>query len=132
MNTPQKPDLIREEYKKYKKKKPPPDFNDVIDIRTSECIAKFHERVTKTWFTHKKDWSSDACKVGLKNPAEWDVFLINRCPGFMIINNPFFHEAQKYWCYKALTEYAMKPYPSNLDIHIDEDERKNLWTTCFK
>ena len=127
MNIAQKPDLIRQEYKRYKKKKPPPDFSDVIDIRTSEPS----DRVTKTSFAHRTDLSADACKVGLRNPAEWDAFLVQRCPGFMIISNPFFPAAQRYWSYKALTEYAMKPYPCNLDIHIEEKERENLWKARY-
>jgi len=132
MNTVQKPDLVRQEYKKYKRRKPPPDFSDVIDIRAPKLTGKSTDRIEKITFTSKKDWSVEACKVGLKNPEEWNVFLIKRSPGFMIISSPFFPDAQKYWCYKALTEYAMKPYPCNLDIHIEEGERENLWKATNK
>lgn len=132
MNTVQKPDLVRQEYKKYKRRKPPPDFSDVIDIRAPKLTGKSTDRIEKITFTSKKDWSVEACKVGLRNPEEWNVFLVKSSPGFMIISSPFFPDAQKYWCYKALTEYAMKPYPCNLDIHIEEGERENLWKATNK
>ena len=129
MDSVQKPDLVRQEYKKYKRKQPPPDFSDVIDIRSSELLENFNNRVITEKLRPTKDYSTDACNVGLKNPSDWDVFLIKRCPGFMIIRNPFFPAAQKYWCHKALTEYAKTPYPSNLDIHVKAEEREDLWKT---
>lgn len=130
MNLVGKPDFVRQEYKKYKRKKPPPDFSDVIDI--SSPGIKTNERVIRSPLEPSKDLSDDGCKVGLINPVDWEVFLLERCPGFMIIRNPFLPAAQKYWSYKALTDYTKTPYPCNLDnIHVEKGEREN-WENVWQ
>eukprot|EP00794_Sanderia_malayensis_P003371 gene3371-3860_t len=116
-------DLVRQEYKKYKRKKPQPDFTAVIDFNNAEMfqcqVAKVQPRSRRL--------TLDPCKVGLIDVSNWEVFIIPSCPGFMFIKNPFLPGAQRYWAYKALTDYTRKPFPCNLDVHMELDEDKTIW-----
>ncbi len=117
-------DLVRQEYKKYKRKEPRPDFSDVVDFNND---AKFQDKVERVPGCHHQDDVHDAWEVGLTNPLTWEVFKLKACEGFMFIKNPFLSESQKYWTYKALTEYTRKPFPCNLDIHMQLDQDKTVW-----
>ncbi len=121
MDTSQIQDLVRQEYKRYKRKKPPPDFSDVIDFNNT---AKFQDRIERI---SGKDTSLDYHSVGLTHPSEWEVYKVLSCEGFMFIKNPFENGAPKCWSWKALTAYTKRPYPCNLDVHMKLDDDKSVW-----
>ena len=120
------PDLVRQEYKRYKRKKPIPDFSEVIDFNE---ITQFKDKVEQVIVNSN---SIDACTVGLIPISQWQVYRLKTCEGFMFIKNPFSPAAQKYWTHKALTEYTKKPYPCNLDVHMKLDEDKTVWEISKK
>lgn len=120
-------DKIFHEYKRYKRKKPPPDFSDVIDIHNPE---KFHSRVKQVTPPVIGEATS-YCKVGLRPASSWQVWELIECPGLLIIRSPFVsHAASSHWVRQALTEYTRKPYPCNID-KLEEgkslDKEKSLW-----
>ena len=130
MNEPKTQDLVRQEYKRYKRKKPPPDFTEVIDVRKFE---KFADKVER-YKPRPQNLASDSCarpaeycNIGLKDPEQWEVYHLKSCPGLIFIKNPFLPHAQKYWTQKALTDYTRKPFPCNLDVHMELDPDKTVW-----
>ena len=118
-------DFIFKAYKQFKKKKPLPDFSDVIDFETPEKYGDLLKHVFVE--SHELDFSY--CSIGLKNPKEWKAYELLSCPGFIVVPNPFLNAgAQSHWVKKALTCYTKKPYPSNLDILMELDnKKKTLW-----
>ena len=112
-------DLVREEYKRYKRKKPPPDFSNVIDF---EDFNSFRERVVEIEL-HNYPHS----KYGLRCAKEWKVFGLKQCPGFMFIVNPFLDGAQHYWTRRCIKDFPMKPNKCNLDAHMKLPEEISVW-----
>ena len=125
MNRSDVQDFVRLEYKKYKRKKPPPNFSDVIDFDEVENFENKIER--ECHFNTEEHLASDCCNVGLKNPTKWKAYWVKSCPGFMFVRNPFLSRSQKYWTHQALTDYTKKPYPCNLDVHMKLDNSKTVW-----
>ena len=132
MNERKTEDLVRQEYKRYKRKKPPPDFNEVIDVKKFE---KFTDKVQR-YELRSQNCATDSCtsprpaeycNVGLTDPEQWEVYHLKSCPGLIFIKNPFLPHAQKYWTHKALTDYTRKPFPCNLDVHMELDPDKTVW-----
>jgi len=118
-------DFVFKEYKKYKKKKPLPDFSTVIDFQHPENYGNLLKKIELT--SHNDHFRY--CQIGLKNPKDWKVYELTSSPGFLVIPNPFLHAgAQSHWVKMALTKYTKKPYPSNLDILMSlNNEEKTLW-----
>jgi len=117
-------DFVFEQYKHYKRKKPEPNLDDVIDFTNSE---KYKEKITKIDLTMDSD-GTNYCSVGLKHPKDWEVYELNTSPGFIVIVNPFISDgAQSHWIKQSLTEYTKKPYPCNLDVLMELDKEKTIW-----
>ena len=116
-------DLVRQEFKRFKKKRPTPDFSSVVDFSSPERFKDLIERITPT----DNSTCQEACLVGLISPSEWTIYELKPCPGILFIGNPFQNGAQKYWATKALTDYTKKPYPVNLDVHIELDPDMTVW-----
>ena len=111
-------DFVREEYKRYKRKKPPPDFSEVIDFQDP---STFHGRAEK--FEVIRSHS----KFGLRCSTEWRAYKLNSCPGFMFIVNPFLPGAQHYWTRRCMEDFPRKPNVCNLDVHVTLDPSKSVW-----
>ncbi|XP_047136393.1 nucleic acid dioxygenase ALKBH1 isoform X1 [Hydra vulgaris] len=117
-------DLVFKEYKRYKKRKPPPDFSEVIDFHQAEKYIS----LIKESYVDSTIPENVFCKVGLKHPKNWKVYELLTCPGFIVIQNPFIcYGAQSHWIKQALTEYTKKPYPCNLDALMALDKDKTVW-----
>jgi len=118
-------DQIFKEYKRYKKKKPLPDFSKVIDFQQPEKYGALLKEITVA--PHQDTF--DYYKIGLKNPKEWKVYELTSCPGFLVVPNPFLSAgSQSHWVKRALTDYTKKPFPSNLDVLMTlENDKKTLW-----
>ena len=117
-------DLVFKQYKRYKKRKPPPDFSEVIDFHQPEKFCS----LVKECNVESVMPDVAFCRVGLKHPKFWKVFELLSCPGFFVIQNPFLcYGAQSHWVKQSLTEYTKKPYPCNLDTLMTLDKEKTLW-----
>ena len=113
------PDLVREEYKRYKRKKPPPDFGDVIDFEDSKTFRGRVEDIELKYFPHSKH--------GVSCAKQWKVFGLKSCPGFMFIVNPFVDGAQHYWTRRCIKDFPLKPNRCNLDVHMSLPEDRSVW-----
>ena len=115
-----KVNAVREEYKRYKKRNPPPDFSDVIDF---EKPATYGGRVKTIRLT-----SDYYCpNSGLLNPKEWKVFEVVSSPGFIFIVNPLKDGLQHYFTQRSLLHFPCKPNVTNLDAHVTIDEKQSIW-----
>lgn len=119
-------DMVRKEFKKYKKRKPPPDFSDVVDFCQPEL---FKDKIEKIELEITDDVNNiDYAYVGLKHPKEWKVYELKTSSGFLVVPNPFLsYAAQSHWVKQTLTTYTKDPYPSNLDILMKLDKSKSTW-----
>ena len=118
-------DLVRKEYKRYKKRRPPPDFREVIDF-LEPC--KYEHLIKRIDVDVSDKHDGRYCCVGLKHPKDWFVYELKTSPGFIVIRNPFLsYGAQSHWVKQSLTEYTKKPFPCNLDVLMDLDKEKTLW-----
>jgi len=125
-------DKVRAEYKRYKKKQPPPDFRDVIDFcNPDKFVGKVHRMVDTSL---KYGSAANYCNVGLKHPESWEVYELRSCPGFIVIPNPFLSfGAQSHWAKQALTTYTLDPYPCNLDSLMKLEKSRSIWDiSCGK
>lgn len=113
-------DYVREEYKRYKRKKPPPDFSEVIDFQDP---STFRDRVEKLELNERKCHSN----FGLRCVKEWRAYELKSCPGFMFIVNPFLPGAQHYWTRRCIEDFPRKPNVCNLDAHVTLDPSKSVW-----
>ena len=112
-------DLVRQEYKRYKRKKPSPDLTEVIDF---EDPSTFHGRVAKY---HLKE--VHVSKFGLSCVTQWRSYELTCCPGFIFIVNPFLPGAQHFWTRRCIVDYPCKPNVCNLDAHVTVDHSQSLW-----
>ena len=107
---------VREEYKRYKKRSPPPDFSDVIDF---ENPSTFSGRVREIDILKNLDESFECHNSGLLKATKWKVFEVISCPGFIFIANPFERGAQHYFVQRSLKNFPCKPNATNLVVHND-------------
>ena len=120
-----KVNAVREEYKRYKRRCPPPDFKDVIDFENSQTFCGRVKAVSL-----KTEESSFNCpNSGLSNPTEWKIFELVSCPGFLFIVNPFRYGVQHYFVQRALKDFPSKPNVTNLDGHMTLEEGQSIWET---
>ena len=113
-------DFVREEYKRYKRKKPPPDFSEVIDFQDPPTFGGHVEKL-------ELDKSKCHSKYGLRCVTEWQAYSLKSCPGFMFVVNPFLHGAQHYWTRRCMEDFPRKPNVCNLDAHVTLDPSKSVW-----
>ena len=111
-------DFVREEYKRYKRKKPPPDFSEVIDFQDP---TSFRGRVEKF------EVGGVHSKFGLRCSSEWRAYKLKSCPGLMFIVNPFLPGGQHYWIRRCMEDFPRKPNVCNLDAHMTLDPEKSVW-----
>ncbi|XP_028396345.1 nucleic acid dioxygenase ALKBH1-like isoform X2 [Dendronephthya gigantea] len=114
---------FRREFKRYKQRKPPPDFSDVIDFEVEEswkgrkcCCGLQDQEIEKT----------DIVELGLNDIDAWKCYEIDGYKGFKIIVNAFTPSCQMQWIRKCVENYPEKPNVCNLDANV-EIGNKNLW-----
>ena len=57
--------------------------------------------------------------------------MISMSVGFIFISNPFKRGYQRYWTWRCLYKYHVKPNKTNLDIHAETESYKNIWDERF-
>ncbi|CAI9723134.1 nucleic acid dioxygenase ALKBH1-like [Octopus vulgaris] len=121
-------DIFREEFKRYKRKEPPPDFSEVIDF-TNELITNNNCNVIP--LNHAETTKTEPRLFGLRPVYEWKVYYYKTNPGFVFISNPFTAAAQRYWTHRCLHDYPSKQNVTNLDFIEKQcgiNRPDNIWT----
>ncbi|XP_038072697.1 nucleic acid dioxygenase ALKBH1-like [Patiria miniata] len=115
-------DKFRVQFKRYKRRKPPPDLSEVIDFWDSVLVSQNHPKVTCQLCA-----MTSATKLGLKPVDQWRCFTLQGAPGFVYIENPFRPGYQHYWIKRCLQDYPNKPNVCNLDSHHSIRGGLSLW-----
>ena len=124
-------DLFKEEFKKYKRRKPPPDLSDLIDFTNLTCINKEKHGIQKLVL---QEPDCIPRLAGLRPAHVWDAYTLEKFPGFVHINNPFKSNGQRYWVYRCLHDYPSKPNVTNLDFieqQLGRERPENLWDASY-
>ncbi|XP_046847903.1 nucleic acid dioxygenase ALKBH1-like [Xenia sp. Carnegie-2017] len=119
---------FRLEFKRYKRRNPPPDFSDVIDFDRKDS---WRGRVKKCSCPFEEVDDLNIRELGLSEIKTWKCHKILGHDGFLVIVNPFTSSGQLQWIEKSVKVYPMKPNVCNLDAHYERND-KNLWTEYEK
>ncbi|XP_020775469.2 nucleic acid dioxygenase ALKBH1 isoform X2 [Boleophthalmus pectinirostris] len=103
-------DAFKQLFKFYKRRKPPPDFSEVIDFSGKLCSGKVVP--IKLNLTAV----SDASIVGLRPAQDWRAFGLQGYPG-----------SQPFWIRQCLKTYPQKPNVCNLDMHMSPSDTQDIW-----
>uniref|UniRef100_A0A1I7TQF5 SAM_MT_RSMB_NOP domain-containing protein n=1 Tax=Caenorhabditis tropicalis TaxID=1561998 RepID=A0A1I7TQF5_9PELO len=109
-------------FKKYKKRRPPPDFSEVIDVKSSPLLNSRHV-FKPTDITPEK--AALAEKLGLIHPSEWRVFSFPDRSGLYLLPGLLKKEMATVWLKRAF-KYANPPNITNLTLHGKDVERYAL------
>lgn len=112
-------DFVRQEYKRYKRKKPPPDFTEVVDFDNPETFRGRVDKLELCNLLHSK--------FGLRCAKKWRAFKLKSCPGVIFIANPFLPGAQHYWTRRCIRDFPRKPNVCNLDAHMELGNMESVW-----
>jgi len=100
---------FRSIFKYYKRKHPPPSFDNVIDPHNSDHWDLFEEQEGRAC-TISED------EVMHTNPVKkWRVGSFKASPGLIVIKNVFSNTDQMYWASKCLKEYSSTTFKRNID-----------------
>lgn len=70
--------------------------------------------------------------LGLKNLSDWKIYSLKKCPGLIIIKNPFTSLGQRYYIKKLLKDYT-KDHPNNLlESRFKQNVIKDFWTSWIE
>ncbi|XP_065208730.1 nucleic acid dioxygenase ALKBH1 [Planococcus citri] len=106
--------MFREKFKYYKKKDPPPSFEEVIKVAEPNV-----DILSELTINCDDDDVHECDKYGLRHPSMWNIYELKSCPGFIYIVNPFTSSGQRYWVCRSLADYTKKPSVTNIDGHKD-------------
>ncbi|UMM31080.1 hypothetical protein L5515_012704 [Caenorhabditis briggsae] len=101
-------------FKRYKKRRPWPDFSDVIDIKTSPLLQ------SRLVFSSPNEISPEkselAENLGLIHPSEWRVYSFPDRIGLYLLPGLLKKQNSGMWLKRAFS-YAKPPNITNLTIH---------------
>lgn len=121
-------DGFKEDFKFYKRKKPIPNLDKVIDF---ELYSDFDDVLdARETYLCADDPDKTDClicqKLNLKCHLTWELFTLKGLEGFIYIRNPFSVTGQQTWIQKCLEQYPNKPSTTNLDIQFPNVN--NIWS----
>ncbi|XP_011299196.1 alkylated DNA repair protein alkB homolog 1 [Fopius arisanus] len=119
--------MFKDIFKYYKSKKPPPNYEHVIDV--SNGVS---EQVRKVPVQGMIEPDSDESKLGLKPVDSWEIFELPKIPGLIFIRNPFTPAGQRYWITRCFKDYSRRPNKLNIDIHGLLEEEETWWDVCTR
>uniref|UniRef100_A0A3B4A7T6 Nucleic acid dioxygenase ALKBH1 n=1 Tax=Periophthalmus magnuspinnatus TaxID=409849 RepID=A0A3B4A7T6_9GOBI len=116
-------DAFKQLFKFYKRRKPPPDFSEVINFSGNLCTGK----VVPIKLNPTAVSDAAASRVGLRPALDWRAFGLQGCPGFIFISDPFRKDSQPFWIRQCLKTYPQKPNVCNLDMHMSPCDTQDIW-----
>ncbi|XP_072173434.1 nucleic acid dioxygenase ALKBH1-like [Diadema setosum] len=120
-------DHFRPEFQRYKKKQPPPDMHDVLDVDDEEKFNGLLYKLNPRGDAIASSAPSISAKLGLTSPFTWRCHAVHGYPGFQYIRNPFLPKWQRYWVKRCIADYPCKPNVTNMDAHAHESSLTNPW-----
>ena len=107
---------FKETFKFYKKRVPPPDLSDVIDLRQGHVPDAYH--VTEHELTTPPP--SLSRPFGVRPTETLRLYSVVENPGLFIIPNALTEAGQHYWMLRGLKQLPDVPHKCNLDAHLTE------------
>ncbi|XP_002741372.1 nucleic acid dioxygenase ALKBH1-like [Saccoglossus kowalevskii] len=125
-------DPFKKQYKKYKRRKPPPDLSEVIDFdhpdRFPDQISKFPLSSSD----HFKREEQVLRRFGLTPVDKWKVYSLKKSPGLIYIVNPFLPGYQRYWVKRCLQDFPRVPNLRNMDLYMELDDSDDIWESRLR
>ena len=114
---------FRLKFKYYKRKKPPPSFDNVIDPSKSD-----HTKLFDTLHnTETADVDNNIEDAHTNNVKDWKIAKFKSSPGLVFISNVFSKDDQLYWASKCLKDYSSDTYKRNIDHPSLNISVSNWW-----
>ncbi|XP_043204410.1 nucleic acid dioxygenase ALKBH1-like [Amphibalanus amphitrite] len=123
------PDLMREGFKYFKRRKPPPDLSNVIDF--DQCEAGGLHGNVKPYQVLIPDDRTAFQELGLVHPQEWKAFSLESHPGMILLRNPFTAAGQRHWAGRCVRDLPGHPNKTNLDAQGLLPPGGNWWKHCL-
>ncbi|KAK7070839.1 Nucleic acid dioxygenase alkbh1 [Halocaridina rubra] len=115
-------DRFKEAFKYYKRRKPPPDMKDILQVG-DDCKGV----VQIPGLTLCNTEENEVEALGLIPFKLWKIWTFSSHPGLVIIQNPFTREGQMKWIHDCLTKYSRPPNKTNLASHGITQCDKTWW-----
>eukprot|EP00088_Acartia_fossae_P067790 TRINITY_DN8497_c0_g1_i4.p1 TRINITY_DN8497_c0_g1~~TRINITY_DN8497_c0_g1_i4.p1 ORF type:complete len:362 (-),score=59.68 TRINITY_DN8497_c0_g1_i4:37-1089(-) len=104
-------------FKYYKRKKPLPDLQNVIDPSVHHFKHHFDEIEV-----YSDKGNKEETELYCQPRGKWKIFSSKLNPGFFLILNVFSPEDQYYWIRQCLTKYTSNRYRRNIDAHSNIED----------
>jgi len=99
---------FRSVFKYYKRKQPPPSFDDVIDPHNSDHWDLFKNLEGPAYISEEEVMHTN-------NVNKWRIGSFKASPGLIVMKNVFSKTDQMYWASKCLKEYSSDNFKRNID-----------------
>ncbi|XP_063851192.1 nucleic acid dioxygenase ALKBH1-like [Scylla paramamosain] len=116
-------DKFKDIFKYYKRRKPPPDLTQAIDVDSCCVEVQFLPAASE-------EDKAVAQEAGLTPPHTWTVHRLVNHPGLVIVRNPFTRAGQLAWACRCLRDMARLPHKTNLASHGVHLEGSTWWQLC--
>lgn len=100
--------IFKTQFKYYKRKQPPPSFEEVLDVRNAEHGIYFSER------SPPKNLNTEVSDIN--DPSKWRIFSSKSNPGLHVMTNTMSLENQMVWARRSLENYSSKEFKRNIDL----------------
>ncbi|KAK3881829.1 hypothetical protein Pcinc_013761 [Petrolisthes cinctipes] len=118
-------DNFKEVFKYYKRKQPPPDLDEVLEV---DSLMESRSSIQYSKITEMDEAAAD--EVGLIPQTNWKVYSLHQHPGLLVIRNPFTCQGQQMWIKRCLKEYPCAGNPNNLFSHGISLTEHTWWEMC--
>jgi len=119
---------FKPKFKYYKRRKPPPSLDDVIDPHNSDHSELFE----RLHITETAEIDDDTEQTHTNNVKDWNIVKFKPSPGLVFIENVFSLDDQLYWASKCLKEYSSDSYKRNIDHPSLNISVNNWWEESQK
>ncbi|XP_050726209.1 nucleic acid dioxygenase ALKBH1-like [Eriocheir sinensis] len=118
-------DRFKDVFKYYKRRQPPPDLSQAIDVDSLSEVTVLPAP------TVSEEDQRAAQVSGLTPPHTWAIHSLVRHPGLLVVRNPFTRAGQLAWARRCLCELPCATNKTNLashGIHLTPD--RTWWSLC--
>lgn len=116
-------DKFKDIFKYYKRRKPPPDLTQAIDV--DSCCVEVQSLPAPL-----EEDKAMAQEAGLTPPHTWNVHRLVNHSGLVIVRNPFTRVGQLAWACRCLRDMARPPHKTNLASHGVHLKGSTWWQLC--
>ena len=101
---------FKELFKHFKRKQPPPSFDEVTDPYNNEHWKLFSEQSACHTF---KGPEVERCHMN--QVSQWKIGYLKATPGLVVVKNVFSSDDEFFWAEKCLKDYSTATFKRNID-----------------